>query len=242
MVYISQMLKCGSCLSIRSVCGAFLAKCIDNFRPSLWFLVPPPFSSTSPDKPLQPIPAVESSLGASPQHRTDTEHFGCPGCPNETNLTISSNVLSSISGSMLTIPPETRSENGNPALRRRPANAETSFTSLNHTALVGQCQKGGWGMGTPMQWANTLIGRILSKGACFHSFAFYWLANRATKASPVTPPNKRANGWRCCCYPEEEYTKATSIIRIALLWDAAGCGNFNMSCVIKGNGILNPVP
>ncbi|TNN70550.1 hypothetical protein EYF80_019285 [Liparis tanakae] len=41
---------------------------------------------------------------------------------------------------MLTIPPETRSENGNPALRRRPANAETSFTSLNHTALVGQCQ------------------------------------------------------------------------------------------------------
>lgn len=41
---------------------------------------------------------------------------------------------------MLTIPPETRSENGNPALRRRPADAETSFTPLNHTALLGQCQ------------------------------------------------------------------------------------------------------
>lgn len=46
---------------------------------------------------------------------------------------------------MLTIPPETRSENGNPALRRRPANAETSLTSLNHTAPVRQCQREGWG-------------------------------------------------------------------------------------------------
>lgn len=149
-------------LLIRAVCGAFLAKCIDNFRPSLCFLVPPPFS---PDKPLQPIPAVESSLAAFPDKKSHTEHFGCPGCHNETTLTISSNVLSSISGSMLTIPPETRSENGNPALRRRPANAETSFTSLNHTALVGQCQRGGWGMVTPLRGTDALIGRILSKGA-----------------------------------------------------------------------------
>lgn len=41
--------------------GAFLAKCIDNFRPSLWFLVPPPFSSTFPDKPPQSNCAVESN-------------------------------------------------------------------------------------------------------------------------------------------------------------------------------------
>lgn len=70
------------------------------------------------------------------------------GCRKETQPTISSNVLSSISGSMLTIPPETRCENGNPALRRRPANAETSFTSLSHTAPSAQAvstrRVGGW--------------------------------------------------------------------------------------------------
>lgn len=154
---------------------------------------------------------------------TDTRHFGCSGWHNETILTIISSVLSSISGSMLTIPPETRCENGNPALRRRPAKAETSFTLLNHAALVGQCQKAGWGMETPMQRKKGTNWTDFVKREWFPSFAFYWLAYRATKASPVTPPNKRANGWRCCCYPEEEYTKAKSIIRIAFLWDAAGC-------------------
>lgn len=137
----------------RPKCRVFSRKCIDNFRPSLCFLVArppllPPFSSTtatSPDEPLQPVPAVESSVGASPGFRVIPNTLGRPGCHNENNPTINSNGLSSISGSMLTIPPETRCENGNPALRRRPANAETSFTSLNHTALVGQCQRGGWG-------------------------------------------------------------------------------------------------
>lgn len=143
-----------SCLSIQSISGAFLAKCIDHFRPSLWFLVPPPSFLLHLSR-----QAAFSSSGRRieprrfPQYKCDTAHLECPGCHIEKkNLTISSNVLSSISGSMLTIPPETRSENGNPALRRRPANAETSFTSLNHTALVGLCQRGGWGMGTPMQW------------------------------------------------------------------------------------------
>ena len=56
-------------------------------------------------------------------------------------LTINSNVLSSISGSMLTFPPVTRCENGNPALRRRPAKAETSCTSLSHS-LAGLSVRG----------------------------------------------------------------------------------------------------
>lgn len=64
---------------------------------------------------------------------------------------------------MLMIPPETRYENGNPALRRRPANSETSSTSLSHTALVGQCQKGGGGVVTPMDFNNMPIGQILAK-------------------------------------------------------------------------------
>lgn len=113
------------------------------------FWSPPPFSSTS----WQAASAHSCrriNPRRFPQYRSDTDHFGCSGCLKETHLTISSNVLSSISGSMLTIPPETRSENGNPALRRRPAKAETSFTSLNHTALVGQCQREGWGMVTPI--------------------------------------------------------------------------------------------
>lgn len=69
---------------------------------------------------------------------------------------------------MLRIPPETRSENGNPALRRRPANAETSFTSLDHTALVGQCQREGWGDGNAhvvtkrTDWTDFVKGGVVS--------------------------------------------------------------------------------
>ena len=59
-------------------------------------------------------------------------------------------------------PPETRSENGNPTLRRPPAKAETSFSSpSSHTAW--QCQRGGWGEGTAHRTNNALIGGIVVK-------------------------------------------------------------------------------
>lgn len=211
------MLTYMSCLSIRRVCGAFLAKCIDNFRPSLWFLVPPPFSSTSPDKLLQPIPVVESSLGASRKFGLALNTWGVQDATTE-------RILPSVpafcppspapcwrSPPKLALKMETQPCVGGPQMQRR--------HSLRSTTQLweGSVKRVGGGMGTPRHWRNAPIGRILSKGAYLRGFAFYWLANRATKASPVTPPNKRANGWRYCCYPEEEYTKAKSIIRIALL-------------------------
>lgn len=58
--YICFIWTYRGCLSIwPSIYQAFSAKYNDDFRPSLWFLVPPPFSSTSPNKPLQPVPAID---------------------------------------------------------------------------------------------------------------------------------------------------------------------------------------
>lgn len=68
---------------------------------------------------------------------------------------------------MLTIPPETRYENGNPALRRRPTIPETSFTSHSHRALVGQCQKSEWGDGNAhvkkesVYWTDFVQGGVV---------------------------------------------------------------------------------
>lgn len=46
----------------------------------------------------------------------------------------------------------------------------------------------------------------LKRRQCEGSSVSDWLSV-LPRLSPVTPPNKRANGWRCCCYPEE-YTEA----------------------------------
>lgn len=44
------------------------------FRPSLWFLVPPPFSSTSPNKPLQLRSCHRLKPSSLPRHMLDTGH------------------------------------------------------------------------------------------------------------------------------------------------------------------------
>lgn len=80
---------------------------------------------------------------------------------------------------------------------------------------------GGGGMVMTVQWTDATIGQIFPKEARPQVCVSCWLAERATKAAPtVTPPNKKANGRRCCCYPEG-CAYAKSINRISTPWNAA---------------------
>lgn len=120
--------------------------------------------------------------------KVDSDPFEGPAVShrNESNLTISSTVLSSISGSMLMIPPETRCENGNPALRRRPANSDVIHFAQPHSFSLGSV-KGGWGDGDAhitkvhSDWTDfvsgggaSLLSLLLIGLSCYQGFS-WWL-------------------------------------------------------------------
>lgn len=192
--------------------GAFLAKCIDNFRPSLRFLVPPPFSSTFPDKPPQSNSAVEPNprvLGLTPsfifylffKSRLARTPFEAASYHQFQRFVLHLRLH-------VDDPPRNSLWKWKPS----PASAARKCRDVIHFAQPHGSGKAvstgrvGGGERPCCKATRWLAEFCLKRRQCEGSSVSDWL-RMLPRLSPVTPPNKRANGWRCCCYPEE-YTEA----------------------------------